>query len=84
MLWNLLMWALLGLVAGAIAKKIMPGKEPGGFVITILIGIVGAVVGGFIAQLIGLGPATGFNLYSLLVAIAGAMLVLWGYRKLKK
>ena len=83
-MWNLLMWALLGLVAGAIAKKIMPGKDPGGIIITILIGIAGAVVGGFIFQFLGLGGASGFNFYSLFVAVAGAVLLLWGYRKIKK
>ncbi len=83
MLWNLLVWALLGLVAGAIAKKIMPGKDPGGWLITMLIGIAGAIVGGFIVSLLGWGPATGFNLYSLFVAVGGAVLLLWGYRKIK-
>ena len=83
-MWNILSWVLLGLVAGAIAKKIMPGKDPGGFIVTILIGIAGAVVGGFIVQFLGWGPASGFNLYSLLVAIGGAILLLWGYRQIKK
>ena len=83
-MWTLLMWALLGLVAGAIAKKIMPGKDPGGIIITILIGIAGAVVGGFIFEFLGWGSASGFNFYSLFVAVAGAVLLLWGYRKIKK
>lgn len=84
MLWSILTWALLGLIAGAIAKKIMPGKDPGGLLVTILIGIAGAVVGGFIAELLGFRPASGFNFYSIIVAIAGALVVLWGYRKLKE
>ena len=85
MLWSLITWALLGLVAGAIAKKIMPGKDPGGFIITIVIGIAGAVVGGFIAtKIFGWDVATGFNLYSIFVAVGGAVLLLWGYRKIKK
>ena len=83
MLWNLLVWALLGLVAGAIAKKNMPGKDPGGLLMTILIGVAGAIVGGFIVSLLGWGPATGFNLYSIFVAVGGAVLLLWGYRKIK-
>ena len=82
-MWNIISWVLLGLVAGAVAKKIMPGKDPGGIVVTILIGIAGAVVGGFLVQLLGWGPASGFNLYSILVAIGGAVLLLWGYRKIK-
>ena len=84
MLWEILTWALLGLVAGAIAKKVMPGKDPGGFVVTMLIGIAGAVVGGFIANFIGLRSASGFNIYSIFVAVGGALVVLWGYRQLKK
>ena len=84
MLWELLTWALLGLVAGAIAKKVMPGKDPGGFIMTILIGIAGAIVGGFVANFIGFRPASGFNFYSIFVAVGGALVVLWGYRKLKK
>ena len=83
MLWNLIVWALLGLVAGAIAKKIMPGKDPGGLLLTILIGVAGAIVGGFVVSLLGWGPATGFNLYSIFVAVGGAVLLLWGYRKIK-
>lgn len=83
-MWNLISWVLLGLVAGVVAKKIMPGKDPGGLVVTILIGIAGAVVGGFIVGLLGWGPASGFNLYSIFVAIGGSVLLLWGYRKIKK
>lgn len=83
-MWNILSWVLLGLVAGAIAKKIMPGKDPGGLIVTIVVGIAGAVVGGFIVQFLGWGPASGLNLYSLLVAIGGAVLLLWGYRQIKK
>ena len=59
MLWDILTWALLGLVAGAIAKKVMPGKDPGGIIVTMLIGIAGAVVGGLIANFIGLRSASG-------------------------
>ncbi len=84
MLWDILTWALLGLVAGAIAKKVMPGKDPGGIIVTMLIGIAGAVVGGLIANFIGLRSASGFNIYSIFVAVGGALVVLWGYRKLKK
>ncbi len=82
-MWNIISWALLGLVAGAIAKKLMPGKDPGGLVMTIIIGVAGAMVGGFLVQFLGWGPASGFNLYSIFVAIGGSMLLLWGYRKMK-
>jgi len=81
---GILTWILFGLVAGAVAKFIMPGKDPGGFIVTILIGIVGAVVGGFIGSLLGFGTVNSFDLRSLLIAVAGSMIVLWGYRTLKK
>ena len=80
---GILSWIIFGLIAGALAKWIMPGRDPGGIVVTILLGIAGAVVGGFIASLLGLGTVTGFNLWSLLVALGGALLLLFGYRQLK-
>jgi uncharacterized membrane protein YeaQ/YmgE (transglycosylase-associated protein family) len=80
---GVLSWIVFGLIAGLLAKWIMPGQDPGGIVVTILLGIGGAVVGGFVASLLGLGTVTGFNLWSLLVAIGGASLLLFGYRQLK-
>lgn len=81
---GILTWILVGLVAGALGKLIMPGDDPGGIFITILIGIAGAFVGGFLASLVGLGTVTGFDIRSLLIAIGGAVLLLFIYRKLKK
>jgi len=80
---GILSWILLGLVVGVLAKWILPGDDPGGFVITILIGIAGAVVGGFIASRLGLGTVTGFNLGSLAIAVGGSLLLLILYRKLR-
>jgi uncharacterized membrane protein YeaQ/YmgE (transglycosylase-associated protein family) len=79
---GILSWIVFGLIAGALAKWIMPGRDPGGIVVTILLGIAGAMVGGFLASLFGLGTVTGFNLGSLLVAIGGALLLLLAYRQL--
>jgi uncharacterized membrane protein YeaQ/YmgE (transglycosylase-associated protein family) len=76
---NILWWALFGLVAGAIAKFVMPGKGPGGIILTILLGIVGAIVGGFIGTQVGFGDVSGFNLYSMLLAVGGGVLVLFIY-----
>lgn len=74
-------WIVFGLIAGAIAKWIMPGKDPGGFIVTILIGIAGAVVGGFIGEaLFGMDGKTGFDFGSFVVAILGSLLLLWAYR----
>jgi uncharacterized membrane protein YeaQ/YmgE (transglycosylase-associated protein family) len=74
----------MGLIVGVLAKFIMPGDDPGGIFVTILIGIAGAFVGGFIGSAIGLGEVTGFNLGSLLLAIGGALLLLFVYRRIKK
>lgn len=73
---GILSWIILGLVAGAIAKAIHPGRDPQGCVVTMIIGIVGAVLGGWIATMIGWGTVNGFNLYSILVAVGGAVLAL--------
>ena len=77
-------WIVMGLIVGLIAKFIMPGKDPGGFVITILLGIAGAFFGGYIGSFLGLGAVTGFNLGSLLLAVGGAILILIIYRRIKK
>ena len=80
---GILSWLLFGLIVGALAKWLMPGKDPGGFFVTILIGIAGAMVGGFLASLIGIGGVSGFNFGSIFIAVAGALLLLWLYRKFK-
>jgi len=81
---GILSWIVIGLIAGALAKFIMPGKDPGGIFITILIGIAGAFVGGFVGSFLGFGPVTGFNAGSLIVAVGGAVLLLFLYRFVKK
>lgn len=81
---GILSWIVFGLIAGALAKFIMPGDDPGGIIVTILIGIAGAVVGGFLASLLGLGTVTGFNIGSFLIAIVGALVLLFAYRQFKK
>ena len=80
---GILSWILMGLIVGVLAKWIMPGKDPGGIVITILLGIAGAFVGGFLGSLLGLGGFTGFNLGSVVLAVAGALLLLWAHRRLR-
>jgi len=77
-------WIIFGLIAGLLAKAIMPGKDPGGWIVTMLLGIAGAVVGGFVATLLGFGNVSGFNLYSFLIAILGALILLWLYRMFKR
>jgi uncharacterized membrane protein YeaQ/YmgE (transglycosylase-associated protein family) len=71
---------IIGLIAGALGKLIMPGDDPGGIIVTILIGIAGAFVGGFVFSIfVGTGM-TGFNLWSILVATVGAIILLLIYR----
>lgn len=77
---GILAWIVLGLIAGAIAKAIMPGRDPGGFIVTALIGIVGAFIGGFIGNMITGAGINGFSLWSILLAIVGSLLLLWIYR----
>ncbi len=73
-------WILLGLIAGALAKFIMPGKDPGGIIVTILIGIAGAIVGGFLGSFIGLGKVESFDLGGIFIATIGAIILLIVYR----
>jgi uncharacterized membrane protein YeaQ/YmgE (transglycosylase-associated protein family) len=73
-------WILLGLIAGAIAKAILPGTQGGGWIITIVLGIVGAVIGGFIGSaLFGVGITDFFSISTWLLAIGGAIVVLLIY-----
>lgn len=76
-------WVIMGLLVGLLAKFVMPGKDPGGLFITILIGIAGAFVGGFISSFLGFGTVTGFNLGSIAIATLGGVLLLFVYRKMK-
>jgi uncharacterized membrane protein YeaQ/YmgE (transglycosylase-associated protein family) len=74
-------WIVLGLLAGAIAKLILPGEDPGGFVVTTLIGIAGALVGGFIASALDIGDLDEFfDIGTWLIAIGGSLLLLLIYR----
>lgn len=77
---GILAWIVLGLIAGVIAKLIMPGKDPGGFIVTILLGVAGALVGGFIGSALGFGGVEGFDFGSFLIAVLGAILLLVIYR----
>ena len=79
-----LVWIVLGLIAGVIAKMIMPGRDPGGFIVTIIIGIIGALVGGFISVKLGFGDVTGINLPSIIIAVLGSILLLVVYRAVRR
>jgi uncharacterized membrane protein YeaQ/YmgE (transglycosylase-associated protein family) len=77
---SIIAWAVLGLLAGAIAKLIMPGNDPGGLIVTMLIGLVGAFIGGFIGNLLFDVGLAGFSWQSLILAIIGSLILLWVYR----
>ena len=75
-------WILIGLIAGAIAKAIMPGRDPGGCLVTIIIGIAGALLAGFLGQAVGwYGPGEGAG---FIAAIIGAILILFIYRMISR
>jgi uncharacterized membrane protein YeaQ/YmgE (transglycosylase-associated protein family) len=79
---GILGWIIFGLIVGALAKLVMPGKDPGGFVVTTILGIVGALVGGFLGRLLGLykeNEPAGF-----IGALVGAILLLWLYRRFRR
>jgi len=81
---GLISWIVMGALAGLLGKFLTPGKDPGGCIITPLIGIVGAVVGGFIATSLGFGGLSGFDLRSLAIATVGAILFLLVLRLLRR
>jgi uncharacterized membrane protein YeaQ/YmgE (transglycosylase-associated protein family) len=79
---GILGWILFGLIVGALAKLVMPGRDPGGIIITMLLGIAGAVLGGFLGRALGFyGPnqAAGF-----IMSFIGAVLLLWIYRMMMR
>ena len=79
-MFSILGWIVFGLIIGAIAKLLMPGRDPGGIIVTILLGIVGALLGGFLGRSMGFygpGEAAGF-----VMALIGAMILLLLYRLL--
>jgi uncharacterized membrane protein YeaQ/YmgE (transglycosylase-associated protein family) len=81
---GIITWIVMGLIVGLLAKAIIPGKDPGGFFITILLGIGGALLGGYIASQFGIGEVSGFNIKSILISTGGAVLILIMYHALRK
>jgi uncharacterized membrane protein YeaQ/YmgE (transglycosylase-associated protein family) len=80
---GILSWIVLGLLAGVLAKFLLPGDDPGGLIITILLGIGGAFVGGWIGTRLGIASFNGFTWQGLAVATGGAVVLLLVYRLLK-
>ena len=80
MIYSISSWLVVGFVIGALANFVMPGRDPGGCLVTSLIGIAGAFVGGFLSSLLGFGGFTGFNFISIIFGIVGAVILLLLYR----
>ncbi|HRV94879.1 MAG TPA: GlsB/YeaQ/YmgE family stress response membrane protein [Anaerolineae bacterium] len=80
MIYSIISWLVVGFIIGALAKFVMPGRDPGGCLVTSLIGIAGAFVGGFLSSLLGFGGFTGFNFISIIFGIVGAVILLLLYR----
>jgi len=80
---GILSWIIFGLLAGGLAKFIMPGKDPGGCFITILLGVAGAAVGGWIGTQLGFGQVDSFDIRSLGIAILGSIFLLLIYRVIR-
>ncbi len=80
---GLISWVVLGALVGFIGRRIMPGKDPGGCLVTPLIGIIGALIGGFLATRLGFGGIDGFDIRSLIIAILGSLIVLFFWRLIK-
>lgn len=76
---GLIGWVVVGFVAGLLAKRLMPGAGLGGFFVTILVGMAGASVGGFLLRLLGGSGTTGVNVWSMLAATMGAIVLLFLY-----
>ncbi len=78
---GIISWIILGLIAGALAKWLMPGNDGGGWLTTMALGIAGAFVGGFLGGLLGFGGADGVNIGSIITATIGAFVLLFIYNR---
>ena len=76
---GLISWVVVGAIAGLLARRIVPGPDPGRFVVTVILGMAGASVGGFLVGILGGAGPTGFNVWSIFVATLGAVLLLYVY-----
>jgi len=80
----ILTWIVLGLIVGLLARFIMPGRQRGGLIITVLLGIGGALLGGYLGSVLGIGTVSGFDIKSILIATGGAILILLLFRLIRR
>lgn len=81
---GILSWILIGLIGGALGKLLVPGKQRGGILMTLILGVVGALVGGWISTLLGFGGLSGFDLRSVIIAALGAALLVAVIRAIRR
>lgn len=81
---GIISWIILGLIAGALAKWLMPGDDGGGWIATMALGIGGAFVGGWLGGFLGFGGADGINIGSIVTATVGAFVLLFIYNRFLK
>ena len=77
---GIISWIVMGLIVGSLAKILLPGRDPGGIFVTIIIGIAGAFIGGVVSSIFGYGRFTGFNFRSIIIAVFGSIILLVAYR----
>ncbi len=80
----ILTWVIMGLIVGFLARFIMPGRQRGGIIITVLLGIGGALLGGYLGSALGIGTVSGFDIKSILIATGGAILILLLFRLIRR
>ena len=83
-LWTLIVWLVVGAIAGFVARKVMGGISPFGLIGDVILGLAGGVVGGYLMALVGLGNTTGGLIATVVTAIIGASVLIWSTRFLKK
>ncbi len=82
---NIIAWIIVGIVGGFIGKALLPGKDPSGFIITVVLGIAGALLGGFLSIALGIGNGIDdFDIGTIVLAVVGTMILLFGYRMVAK
>ena len=82
-MWAFIWMVIIGLIAGALARMIMPGRDPMGIIATIVLGIVGSILGGLVGMALWRNDANGFEPAGILLSVLGAILVLWIHRMIK-
>ncbi len=81
---GIISWIVMGLIVGTLAKFILPGRDPGGIIVTIIVGISGSFIGGILSSTFGRGKDIGFSMRNLIISVIGAIILLIGYRIVRR